>query len=54
MVGSTASKPKALRAAARVGVAALDRGKFKEFQDIEELQAHLNELSDKVISEAAG
>jgi antitoxin ParD1/3/4 len=30
-----ASKLKALRSAARVGVAALDRGEFKEFRNIE-------------------
>jgi antitoxin ParD1/3/4 len=35
-----ASKLKALRAAARVGVGALDRGEFKEFRNIEDLQAY--------------
>jgi antitoxin ParD1/3/4 len=49
-----ASKLKALRAAARVGVGALDRGQFKEFRNIEDLQAYLNDLSEKVISKAAG
>jgi antitoxin ParD1/3/4 len=49
-----ASKLKALRAAALVGVDALDRGEFKEFRNIEDLQAYLNELSEKVISKAAG
>jgi antitoxin ParD1/3/4 len=49
-----ASKLKALRAAARVGVGALDRGEFKEFGNIEDLQAYLNDLSEKVISKAAG
>ncbi|CCE11919.1 putative transcriptional regulators, CopG/Arc/MetJ family [Bradyrhizobium sp. STM 3843] len=48
-----ASKLKALQAAARVGVAALDRGDFKEFGNIEELQAYLNDLSEKVISRTA-
>ena len=48
-----ASKLKALRAAARVGVAAFDRGKFKEFANIEDLQSYLNELSDKVIFRTA-
>jgi antitoxin ParD1/3/4 len=43
-----------LRAAARVGVGALDRGEFKEFRNIEDLQAYLNDLSAKVISKAAG
>jgi antitoxin ParD1/3/4 len=45
-----ASKLKALRAAACIGVAALDRGDFKEFENIEDLQAYLNELSEKVFS----
>src|SRR5258708_15085041 len=49
-----ASKLKALRAAARVGVGALDRGEFKEFRNTEDLPAHLNDLSEKVISKAAG
>ena len=49
-----ASKLKALRSAARVGVGALDRGEFKEFGDIEELRTYLNDLSEKVISKAAG
>ena len=46
-------KLEALRAAAGVGVAALDRGEFKEFREIEDLQAYLNDLSDKVISRTA-
>src|SRR5882762_8908262 len=49
-----AFKLKALRAAARVGVGALDRGEFKEFRNTEDLQAYLNDLSEKVISKAAG
>lgn len=44
------TKLKVLREAARAGVAALDRGEFKEFQDIEDLQAYLSDLSEKVIS----
>jgi antitoxin ParD1/3/4 len=44
---------KALRAAARVGVRALDRGEFKEFESIRDLQAYLNDLSEKVISKTA-
>jgi antitoxin ParD1/3/4 len=48
-----ASKLKALRAAARVGVNALDRGEFREFESIEDLQAYLNDLSEKVISRTA-
>lgn len=49
-----ASKLKALRAAARVGVAAIDRGEFKEFRNTEDLQTYLNELSEKVIAKADG
>jgi antitoxin ParD1/3/4 len=48
-----AVKLKALRAAARVSVGALDRGEFKEFSTLEELQAYLNEFSEKVISRTA-
>lgn len=47
-----AVKLKTLRAEARAGVAALDRGEFKEFSNIEELQTYLNDLSEKVISGA--
>lgn len=45
-----AGKLKALRAAARVGMGALDRGEFKEFRDIDDLQTYLSDLSEKVIS----
>jgi antitoxin ParD1/3/4 len=48
-----ARKLKALKAAARVGVSALDRGEFKEFRNIEDLQAYLNDLSEKVITKAS-
>jgi antitoxin ParD1/3/4 len=48
-----ASKLKALRAAARAGVGALDRGDFREFGNIEGLQTYLNDPSDKVISRTA-
>jgi antitoxin ParD1/3/4 len=48
-----ASQLKALQEAARIGVDALDRGEFKEFEKIEELQAYLNDLSEKVISRTA-
>ena len=47
------AKLEVLREAARAGVAALDRGEFKEFENIEDLQSYLNDLSDKVISGAA-
>jgi antitoxin ParD1/3/4 len=42
-----------LREAARVGFAALDRGAFKEFENIEDLQSYLNGLSEKVITRTA-
>lgn len=48
-----AGKLKALRAAARAGVRALDRGAFKEFANIEELQTYLNDLSENIISRTA-
>jgi antitoxin ParD1/3/4 len=48
-----AGKLEALRAAARIGVGALDRGEFKEFRTVEDLRAYLNDLSDKVISRTA-
>jgi len=48
-----AGKLKVLRAAARVGVGALDRGEFKEFRSVEDLQTYLNDLSEKVISRTA-
>ena len=48
-----ASKLKALRSAARVGIAALERGEFKEFENAEELRAYLNDISEKIISKAA-
>jgi antitoxin ParD1/3/4 len=47
-----ATKLKALRDAARVGTAALDRGRFREFDDIDDLQSYLNDLSEKVISKS--
>jgi antitoxin ParD1/3/4 len=42
----------ALREAARTGVTALDRGSFKEFESIEDLQAYLSRLSEKVVSKS--
>jgi antitoxin ParD1/3/4 len=49
-----ASQLKALREEARTGVGALDRGEFKDFSTIQELEAYLNGLSEKVISGSAG
>jgi antitoxin ParD1/3/4 len=48
-----AAKLEVLREAAGVGAAALDRGDFKEFENIEALQTYLNDLSEKVISGTA-
>jgi antitoxin ParD1/3/4 len=48
-----AGRLKALQAAARVGVDALDRGEFKEFGSIAELRTYLNDLSEKVASRTA-
>jgi antitoxin ParD1/3/4 len=48
-----AGRLEALRTAALTGISALERGEFKEFGNIEELQAYLNSLSDKVISRTA-
>src|SRR4051794_11686304 len=42
--GEDASKLKALRSAAGVGVGALDGGKLKELGDIDELRTYLNAL----------
>lgn len=43
----------ALREAARLGFGALDRGEFKQFDDADDLEHYLNELSDEVISKSA-
>lgn len=48
-----AAKLVGLREAAQAGFSALDRGEFKEFGSIEELQTYLNDLSEKVISRAS-
>ena len=45
-----AGKLKALRAAARHGIGSLERGEFKEFRTIDDLQTYLTDLSEKVIS----
>jgi antitoxin ParD1/3/4 len=45
-----AAKLRLLRDAARSGFAALDRGEFKEFETISDLQAYLNAASEKIIS----
>jgi antitoxin ParD1/3/4 len=48
-----AAKLGALREAADVGFGAMDRGEFKEFDSIDELQAYLTGFSEKVISRAS-
>jgi antitoxin ParD1/3/4 len=48
-----AAKLKELRKAAQAGIAALDRGEFKEFESIEDLQAYLRDLSKKMTSGSA-
>ena len=47
-----ATKIETLRAAAQLGVSALERGEFKEFADGSALLAHLNKLADNVASGA--
>ena len=47
-----AAKLKVLRKAARTGFDALDRGEFKEFDSIDDLQAYLNAVSEKIIPSA--
>ena len=45
-----AAKLKTLRKAAGVGFGALDRGEFKEFDSIDDLQTYLNAVSEKITS----
>ena len=47
-----AAKLKRLRKAAGAGFGALDRGEFKEFDGIDDLQSYLNAVSEKIISGA--
>jgi antitoxin ParD1/3/4 len=47
-----AAKLAALREAARIGFAALDRGEFKEFGSVDDLKSYLRDLSEQVIFEA--
>lgn len=44
------AKLEVLRKAASAGFSAMDRGEFKGFDSIDDLQAYLNDLSEKVIS----
>ena len=45
-----AAKLEALRAAARIGTAALERGAFKEFADAAALTAHLDRIAAKAMT----
>ena len=47
-------KLKAVREAAPVGFEALERGEFKEFDSIADLEDCLNEFAEKVISDPSG
>ena len=49
----TARKLEAMREAVRVGAEALDRGEYKHFECFEDLEACLDDLAEKVISESA-
>ena len=43
-----------LRAAAQVGISALERGGFKGFADPDALLVHLNQVADEVLAGLAG
>lgn len=45
-----ATRLAALREAVDTGIAALERGEFKEFETIEDLEVYLNGLSERIIS----
>jgi antitoxin ParD1/3/4 len=49
-----AARLEALREAARVGVAALERGAYREFADLDELRAHLDRVAERAIAGARG
>jgi antitoxin ParD1/3/4 len=49
-----ATKLETLRAAAELGISALDRGEFKEFEDGSALLAYLNKLADDALSGTEG
>jgi antitoxin ParD1/3/4 len=51
---SEEKKMDALRAAAQVGISAVDRGEFKEFADAAALIGHLTYHADDVLSSTAG
>jgi antitoxin ParD1/3/4 len=45
-------KLEALREAARLGLGALDRGEFKEFNTVGDLERYLNSFSEEIISKS--
>lgn len=45
-------KLEALRQAARLGFGALDRGEYKEFDDVDELEDYLNKITDEIIAKS--
>jgi antitoxin ParD1/3/4 len=47
-----ATKLEALRTAALVGIAAIDRGAFKEFADATALAAHLGTVAENALADA--
>ncbi len=47
-----ATKLEALRTAADLGTAAVERGEFKQFADTSSLIAHLNKVADKALGDA--
>jgi antitoxin ParD1/3/4 len=47
------AKLEALREAVRLGLGALDRGEYREFDDVADLEDYINKISDRVISKAA-
>lgn len=47
-----AEKLQRLRDAVQVGIDAIERGEFMEFESMEDLERHLNAIADKAISDA--
>ena len=45
-----AEKLQRLREAVQVGIDAIERGEFMEFESIEDLERHLNALADKALA----
>jgi antitoxin ParD1/3/4 len=43
------AKLQALRQAARIGLGALDRGEFKEFDNADDLERYLHKVADRII-----